>query len=158
MLSNVGTHILPVYIKGLKPKDIQHSNGGPKVSWIWLRLENGSVDLFNNPYKHTTINALHKGISHIHRSVYPHGSSDTLTAGDNGFCCQSIYQILCFYLKINIKRWTLTVKLLIFQFFNKQIMSTLDDDLGPVVQSIVSLTSSLVAKMLTVLVNTISNS
>ena len=33
-----------------------------------------------------------------------------------------------------------------------------DDDLGPVVQSVISLTSLLVIKMLTVLVNTISNS
>ena len=33
-----------------------------------------------------------------------------------------------------------------------------DDDLGPVVQSIVCLMSSLVVKMLTVLVSTISNS
>ena len=32
------------------------------------------------------------------------------------------------------------------------------NDLGPVVQSIISLTSSLVVKMLTVLVSTISNS
>ena len=35
---------------------------------------------------------------------------------------------------------------------------SLSDVLGPVVQSIVSLTSSLVVKMLTVLVSTISNS
>ena len=32
------------------------------------------------------------------------------------------------------------------------------EDLGPVVQSVISLTSSLVVKMLTVLVSTISNS
>ena len=42
-------------------------------------------------------------------------------------------------------------------FITLWIIST-DNNLGPVVQSIVSLTSSLVVKMLTVLVNTISNS
>ena len=43
-------------------------------------------------------------------------------------------------------------------FFGQAALNSVDADLGPVVQSIVSLTSSLVVKMKTLLVSTISNS
>lgn len=73
-----------IRLKRLKPKDIQYTNGQPLLfgcllqgvilvyetyfpmdSCEYLWLEDSLVDLLDNPDELTSIDALHKGITHI---------------------------------------------------------------------------------------------
>ena len=56
---------VPVLVKVFKTEDIEYTDGGSVVSGVRLFLEDGFVDLFHQPHKHTTIDALDKGISYI---------------------------------------------------------------------------------------------
>lgn len=85
---------IPVHVKALKSKDVQHADGATKVFSIAFWFVNGSIDLLNNPDEHPAVDTLDKGIPHVHRLLYTHRTGHTLPAGDNGLGCQCINQVL----------------------------------------------------------------
>ena len=74
----------PVLAEVLESEDIQDANGGAEVPGIWFGLVDSLVDLVDKPDEHSAIDALHKGVSHVHRGLCRHLSHDLVAPREDG--------------------------------------------------------------------------